>query len=166
MRPPYRNPDGQAALEMLLALPLLLLLAAGLFQTALLFLNDIQFENACGQAAREWADGGLADGKIADAVWDDLGPYQKYFQQGSIQVQSQPIQPKGTVDSIVQACRQGLTDIPVLGQCVQGVLFNYTQGSWRITAKFRSRPLLGLLFPDGIPLTSSVCIIRHPADAL
>jgi len=157
-----RNHDGQAAVEMVLVLPLILLLAAGLFQTALLLIHVNRFDQACGTAARRYASGDLKEDQMADAVWSALGPSQEYFEKGSVHLETPDAKSSADVDS----SRQKLDQEGLFKKVLKGILFNYSKGDWRVTATFRSKPLFGLLFPKGIKLGTEVCVFQYKGEIL
>jgi hypothetical protein len=160
-----RAPNGQAAVEMVVVLPLILLLAAGLFQTGLLLIHANRFDQACGFAARRYAAGDLEENQLADAVWSALGSSQAYFENGSIHLETPDS--KGESSSSANQCSQGMEDSGELKKVLKSnPVFNYSKGDWRITATFRSKPLFGLLFPKGIQLGTEVCVYRYKGGVL
>jgi hypothetical protein len=74
--------------EMLLCLPLLMLFAAAMVQFTILFLAHVQFEHACGQAAREYSAGSISPEQVPDSVWEHLEGYQAFFVKGSLALES------------------------------------------------------------------------------
>ncbi len=148
---------------MVLVLPLLLLMAAGLFQFTYLFLSAIRFEDACGQTAREWAAGTRSTDTLPGGIWGRLGSSQGAFVKGSLRID--PFENEAY--SLAQAAKRKEVAVqtgPVgaLLEKAKGILFDYSAGRWIVTIRFKSRPFFGLLFPEGIPFRTRLAVIRHP----
>jgi hypothetical protein len=151
---------------MVVAIPLILLLAAGLFQTGLLLIHANCFDQACGIAARRYASGDLEENQLADAVWSALGSSQAYFEKGSIHLEA-PDSKDNSSSAYSDKNRKDLEDSGELKKALQSnPVFNYSKGDWRVTATFRSKPLFGLLFPKGIQLGTEVCVYRYKGGFL
>jgi hypothetical protein len=145
---------------MVIALPLLLLLAAGLFQIGLLTLHVIRFDDACGTAARRYVSGEMDEKDLTNAVWSALGPSQPYFEEGSIRLES-PDKTSVAGQDLTDSYRQDIDDVSVFKKYLHNPLLNYSKGDWRITATYRSKPLLGFMFPHGIRLSTEVCVFHY-----
>jgi len=158
-KPARRNFSGQAVVEMVLALPLLLLMAAGIAQFSQLFLARVQFEHACGEAAREYAAGSIASSSFAREVWNNLGPYRSRFDLDSIQVSLDPpvAFPSQSGNSI-----PGLSMFTSAAHVAFGKALDYEKGKWWVTANCRAIPFFGLLFKDGVPFKTQLAVLRHP----
>ncbi len=140
---------------MLIVIPLLMLLAAGLGQLTLLIQEKIKFENACWKAARQFALGQFNSPEMENNVWENLGSDQRYFEKSSINISYQ--QPKTLLGGDLRS-RLGF-----LGSVMKEGLFNYGGADWTITVRYRAIPLLGALFPDGILFQTRLAVLRHPA---
>ncbi len=138
----FRRVRGQALVEAVLALPLLLLLAAGVAQFSQLFLARVQFEHACGEAARRYVAGKVDANHLGDAVWDNLGVYQPLFDRKGVQVAGTRLSPA--------ASSYGLLPVEYGGQ------------RWTVTAVCKATPLFGLLWKGGVPFKTRLAALRHP----
>jgi Flp pilus assembly protein TadG len=145
---------GQAMAEMLLCIPLLMLLAAGMVQFSLLFLSKVHFEYACGETARAFNLGQISSEGFADSVWDQLQPYQKLFDKNSIQISVGESQSVLGGDETAQ--------LSLLSRYVQGSIFNYGGQEWTVTIHCKVTPLFGVLFPNGVPFSTQLAVLRHP----
>lgn len=152
---PLRNSKGQALNEMLIVIPLLLILAASLSQLAILIREKVQFEHACGLAVRQYALGQFPKEEIANALWNNLGAEQKYFDKGSVNISAQ--------DTKTLLGRDFRGQFVFLRTVMKEGLFNYGGGDWTITIRYRSFPLLGVLLPNGILFQTRLSVLRHPA---
>ncbi|HVZ80576.1 MAG TPA: TadE/TadG family type IV pilus assembly protein [bacterium] len=151
----FRRQRGQALHEMLVVIPLLILLAAGLAQLTLVIRAKIAFEDACGKAARIFALGDIRSKDLGPSLWENLGPDQKYFDQGSILVSAR--QPNSLLGGDLQE------DLGFLGMVMKEGLFNYGGADWIVTIRYRGAPVLGPLFPNGILFKAQLAVLRHPA---
>ena len=149
-----KEDKGQAMAEILLCIPLLLLLAAGMTQFGMLFLSKVHFEHACGEAARAYNLGLISSEGFADSLWENLSSYQNCFDKGSIQVSVE-----GTQSILGGDTTQKLGFI---AKYVKGSIFNYGGEQWIITANCKVVPLFGVLFPKGVPFTTQLAVLRHP----
>lgn len=149
-----QNDRGQAMAEMLLCIPLLLLLAAGMAQFGTLFLSKVHFEYACGESARAYNLGLISSDGFADSLWENLQTYQNCFDKNSIQVSV-----KGTQSILGGDATQKLG---FLGKYVKGALFNYEGQEWTVTINCKAVPIFGILFPNGVPFTTQLAVLRHP----
>lgn len=151
----FRDHRGQALNEMLIVIPLLMILATGLSQLTIMVQEKIEFENACGRAARQFALGQFSSSDIGNTVWVDLGPAQKYFEKDSINIYTQ--QPKTLFGGDLQA------KFGFLGGLAKDGLVNYGGADWTIAIRYRAIPLLGALFPNGVLFQTHLAVLRHPA---
>lgn len=149
---------GQAAAEMVLVLPLLLLLGAGLFQTALLLVQSIRFEHACGTAFRRFAAGEFGEDRLADAVWEALGDSRESFEKGSLRVTDAPETGSGEGETARKDVLSEVSSHSEISKCVLG----YGAFHKRLEATYRSRPLFLLLFPGGIRFSTECFVDRYP----
>jgi hypothetical protein len=148
--------------ETVLVLPLLLLLAAGLFQTVALLLASIDFEQACHATARRYAAGELAGPReVPEAVWQALGPTQKRFRRSSIQIADSTGEIVNSLSS--WETNQGGSGLSSFRQVAQKFAPEYEKQTWRVKASFMPPPLFLKLFPRGIPLASELCVYRYLA---
>jgi len=150
--------SGQATSEMLIVVPLLFLLAAGTIQFSLIFLAKIQFEHACGEAARQYAAGLLrTDYAFKSVVWENLKPRQNHFIRGSINISV----------GKTSAYRD-----PLLGgnaqflNAVSKNVLDYDGEKWTVVIRSSPPPFFSLIFPDGIPFASTLAVLRHPARGI
>ncbi len=151
-----RTPQGQALVEMVLVLPLLLLLAAGFFQFTQLFLARIQFEHSCGVVAREWAAGLRGDSTLADGIWASLGPQQHLFQRASLAVE------RGSPRSTVGEAPRNLAGMEKLAVWTKNHVFDYGGSPWTVHIRCLPVPLFSRLFNQGILFTAHLGVLRHP----
>jgi len=144
-------------IEMLIVIPILCMMAAGVAQFAILFQAQSSFEHACGLAARYYAAGELDPNGFAEEVWDDLGSDQKYFTPGSIlavPIPTQSIASSGWLDRL-----------NLLGPLVSKIkqfTVNYTGQKWFVTIHYHSAPFFGLLFPGGLVLKTQLAVLKYP----
>jgi len=163
------TPSGQTLTEMLIAIPLLFLLAAGAVQFAILFQARNAFDKACGEAARQYAANRITDStSLTLVLWQDLGSYQSFFNQGSLALSTHP--PQTTiVDTIVKGADT------FMGTFVGSVSFfcpaaskllppyiNYTGQSWTVTVNCTPPPLVAVIFPNGIQFKSQLTVLKYP----
>jgi Flp pilus assembly protein TadG len=150
--------NGQALIEMLLVIPLLFLLTAGAIQFTMLFQARSAFDKACGEAARQYAANKLKDSSsITNAIWNDMGFYQSYFNKQSLDISTQV--PQATIaDTFFNA-------IDVLGPLaskIKSYLINYAGQSWTITIYCTPPSLITVIFPNGIPFQSQLTVLKYP----
>jgi hypothetical protein len=155
-----KNQEGQALTEMLIVIPLLFLFAAGMIQFSALFLAKTSFEHACGQAARNFAAGNLDSSEFSKNIWDNLGRYQRFFDQGTlivIQGQTSSLVSQDFLNNLDNTSRFG----PYLSK-IKSILLNYTGQKWNVVINYKSPPLFGLIFPTGIPLQTDLAVLKYP----
>ncbi len=152
MRKLLRAQRGQALTEMVLAVPLLFLFVAGLIQFAVLFLSYVQFEHACGEAARTFAAGQIDKNALDSKIIENLGSYKKFFDTHSLEVK--PQSPRGGFAGLLEKIRGTLSIIPFT--------LNYSGVEWWIQIKFLPPFLVQTLFPDGIPFRTTMQVYRFP----
>jgi hypothetical protein len=152
------KPKGQALIETVLVLPLLLLLLAGVIQLTILIQARIAFDKTCGDVAREY-NAGLVSQKneIGPEIWKNLGTYQKYFDQSSLTFTTQTPQPTA-IDSLLHL----LDNLGPWGTAVRAHFTNYGGQTWTININCMPPYTITLLFPHGIPLQTKLTILRYP----
>jgi Flp pilus assembly protein TadG len=151
--------SGQALVETLLVIPLLLLLTAGAIQFALLFQAHSAFEKACGEAARQYAANLLKNpSAITDAVWNDMGSYQSYFKKQSLNISTQA--PQAT---IADTFLNGLGSLGPWAAKAKSYLINYTGQTWTVTINCAPPSLAAVLFPAGIPFQCQLTVLKYPS---
>ncbi len=153
-----QSEKGQALTEMLIVIPLLFLMVAGMTQFSILFLARSAFEQSCGQAARKYAAGRLNNSNsFSDEVWANLENYQSYFRRETLVVVPAPTQ------SLV--ANSFLNNTGFLGPLISKIkssLFNYSGQKWIVTIRYNSIPLFGTLFPAGIPFQTELAVLKYP----
>jgi hypothetical protein len=156
-----KAPSGQALAEMVLATPLLFLMIAGMVQFTLLFLAKVQFEHACGVAARQFASGTVNSGSMQNEIWNNLGGYQIYFEKDSIQlVSGHPSSPIGNFFSRFGRWLSPLTRI--LRNIGVDTPFSYGGFKWQVTARCKTFSFFGILFGRGTTFKTQLAVIRFP----
>jgi hypothetical protein len=148
--------------EMVLAIPLLMLMAAGMFQFTQLFLARVRFDQACGSAARQWAAGQVRGGEcLRTCLWEALGPERILFDRESLDVG------KGRSGSRM-AGFGGEQDGGGLVAPIAGIVrvdpVDYEGVRWTVRVRCRPVPLFSWLFKDGVEFTTRMAVLRHPAD--
>lgn len=151
-----RHSAGQAMAEMVIAIPLLLLLAAGMVQFAILFLSSVQFEHACGEAGRLYAAGIVNKRSLQPRIVEGLGGYRRFFDLDSLQVSTEF--PSSKTASVLQKTHDALTSIPAVQWG-----FDYDGAKWRVSIRCKPPFLFKPLFPEGIPLTTTFQVYRYPS---
>jgi hypothetical protein len=146
------NQKGQTLAEMVMVIPLLCLFAAGILQFSLLFLSYVQFEHACGEAAREYAAHLTDKNAIGTRITTHLGRWGRYFDQNSLKVT--PHNPESALGKTAEITRKILTAIPLT--------MSYSEAEWMITIHFRPPYLFAPLFPNGIPFHTVMQVCRYP----
>ncbi len=150
-----QRPKGQALAEMIISIPLLFLLAAGMIQFTLLFLSYIQFEHACGEAARQYSAGMISKGSLGPQITRELGNYSRFFDIDSLSVAIlSPSSPTGTLDET----RNSMGNIPAVQWG-----FNYDGAKWKVSVQFKSPLFFKLIFPRGVPFSTTLQVYRYPA---
>jgi hypothetical protein len=151
--------DGQAMAEMLLVVPLLFLMAAGLIQFTQLFLARVAFENACGRAMREWCADHAAGVSVEQSIWVTLGEDRRFFIPGSIRVETRMI-----VAHDAALLSIGGNTFQLLTGWVRGLVLDYEGARWTVHARCLPTPLLSRIFRDGIPCTTRLAAMRYPIN--
>lgn len=152
------NPTGQALVEMLLVIPLLFLLTAGAMQFTVLFQARSAFDKACGEAARQYAANQLKDSSaIADAIWNDMGFYQSYFNKQSLNISTQAPQA-----NIADTFFNAIDALGPLAAEIKSFLINYTGQTWVVTIYCMPPSLVAVVFPRGIPFQNQLTVLKYP----
>lgn len=153
--------SGQALAEMVLSIPLLFLMIAGMVQFSLLFLARAQFEHACGEAARQYASGLINNDSLKNEIWDNLGAYQNFFEKNSIQLTSDS--PSSPIDRVASRFGRWLSP---LSQALRNVgvdtPFSYGGFKWQVTAKCKISSFFVLIFGQGVVFKTQLAVIRFP----
>ena len=143
---------GQAIVETLLSIPLLFLFAAGIVQFSILFLSYVQFEHACGEAARQYAAGIVEKTSMEKSILENLGSFRRYFDPQSLTAAIQ--EPRSKAASALVLVRSAAGIIP-------GVL-RYDGAEWIFKIRCRPPFFFALLFPKGILFETTLQIFRYP----
>ena len=151
-----RSSKGQALAEMVVAIPLLLLLAAGMVQFTFLFLSYVQFEHACGEAGRSYAAGFIAKGELKPRIAEGLGNYRRFFDLNTMQVTTEV--PSSKTAAVFEKTRNALAAISVVQWG-----FNYDGAKWKVSVRFKPPLFFKPIFPDGVPFTTTLQVYRYPA---
>jgi Flp pilus assembly protein TadG len=155
------NSSGQALVETLLAIPLLFLLAVGAIQFTILFQARCAFDKACGEAARQYAANLLKDSSsITTAIWNDLGSYQPYFNQQSLNITTQTSQTT-VADTVSNSL--GSLGFPSIISKFKSYVINYSGQSWSVTISCTPPSLVAVIFPSGIQFQSQLSLIKYPS---
>ncbi len=151
---------GQALTEMILVIPLLCLMAAGLIQFSQLFLAQNAFDQACGLAARDFAASEIDDTLFSQDAWENLGPDQKYFIPSSIV--SVPLSGSSSTSNLL------INNLNVLGPLfskLKSVFVNYSGEKRLVTIQFKGPAFFGLIFPTGITFQTQLAVLKYPEVA-
>jgi TadE-like protein len=154
---------GQALVETLVSIPLLLLFAAGALQFGLMFASYVDFEHACGEAARRYAAGSVEKSSLGPVILENLGPFSGFFDPTSLQTVSgpAPVLPtaaRNEVDRQLDSLRSqaaGLS-LPHLFPS-----FLYETASWDIRIRFQPGLLFARLFKDGVLFHTTMEVYRY-----
>jgi len=152
------NLKGQALTEMVLAIPLLFLMTAGMIQFSLFFLAKTTFEHACGQAARNFAAGNLDTDSFSSQIWENLAADQRLFNHSSLVVTQTSAQ------SLI--ANSFLNQTGSLGSFISKIkdsLLNYNGYKWIISIQYNSLPLFGIIFPNGIAVKTELAVLKYPS---
>jgi hypothetical protein len=161
MKNSLKDFKGQAMSEMLLGIPILFLFMAGMVQFTLLFLAKIQFEHACGVAAREYSAGLVDHNHLKNEIWENLGNYQSYFEQNNIRVLAGS--PSSPIDQVMSRLGGFLTPLThVLHGIGVDSPFNYGGYQWEITAHCEITPFFEPLFRQGVNFKTKLAVLRYP----
>jgi Flp pilus assembly protein TadG len=163
------NPSGQALTEMLLVIPLLFLLAAGAVQFTILFQARNAFDQACGETAREYSANQLKDStSITKAIWNNLGLYQSFFREQSLELTTRDSNPTllGTIiksaDKFIGRFVSAVTFFSPYAGSLTPPYINYTGQSWIVTINCTPPSLVAVLFPSGVPLQAQLTVLKYP----
>lgn len=148
--------QGQALAEMVVAIPLLLLLAAGMAQFTILFLSYVQFEHACGEAGRSYAAGIVPKEDLKPRIVEGLGRYRRFFDLDSMQVTTKA--PSSKTAAVLDKTRNALGSIPIVQWAS-----NYDGAKWLVSVRFHPPIFFKFIFPDGVPFTAAFQVYRYPA---
>ena len=155
--------QGQALSEMLVALPLLLLMSAGMVQFGFLFLTYVQFDHACGEAARLYAAGIIDKDSMGPMILDQAGYFRRFLEQDSLRVSAQ--EPRsvgnailGPVSGFVSTLNAVANSLPLSGKAK----FDAKYEGWLWTIDVRCAPpaFFRFLFPNGVPFHSTLQVYR------
>jgi hypothetical protein len=151
-----QRPKGQALSEMIVAIPLLFLLAAGMVQFTFLFLSYVQFEHACGEAARQYAAGVINKESLGPQITRELGTHSRYFDIDSLSV---TVAAPGTSSaSKIEKTRNATENIPMVHWG-----FNYDGAKWKVRVRFKPPFFFKLIFPAGVPFSTTLQVYRYPS---
>jgi Flp pilus assembly protein TadG len=154
----WSKPIGQALVEMLLVIPLLFLLTAGAIQFTMLFQARSAFDKACGEAARQYAANQLKDSfAITNAIWNDMGFYQSYFNKQSLTISTQA--PQATIADIFF---NAIDALGPLASKIKSYLINYAGQTWVVTIYCTPPSLVAVIFPNGIPFQTQLTVLKYP----
>ncbi len=157
----FKRPQekGQALTEMILVIPLLVLMLAGIIQLIILFQARIAFEKTCGDVAREY-DAGLVSNPdaINQDIWDKLGVYQKYFKRDSLTLNTEPPQP-----TLVDSLTQKIDSFGPWAAKLRSYLINYEGQTWTISINCQPPFLPAFVLPNGIGFQTQLTALRYPA---
>jgi hypothetical protein len=146
-----KQPEGQAMTEMIIVIPILSLLMAGIIQFAILFLSYVQFEHACGESARQYAAGMIDENSLNNVIFDNLGHFKIYFDEDSLTVTRQ--EPKSTAGAVLDETMAAIRFIPFVT--------NYEGYEWSINIRCKPPFFARILFPDGLPLHTVMQVYRY-----
>ena len=138
--------------EMLVALPFLCLFVAGIVQFAVIFLCDVRFEHACGEASRQYAAGIIQRDSMAPVIRENLGSFQRHFDLDSLTVSIQ--EPSSTAGEKLDEVRSKLSYIPFT--------LNYDGYEWSVGIRVHPPAFFRLIFPQGLPLHTVMQVFRYP----
>lgn len=147
-----KNNQGQALAEMILTIPVLFLFVAGVTQFAVIFLCYVQFEHACGEAARQYAANTLEKDSLGPAIMENLGSLSSYFDPNSLRIR--PQEPRNTAAQAIQKINETVSLIPFS--------IKYRGCEWSVDIKVRPPFCFTLLFPEGMPLHTVMQVYRYP----
>lgn len=146
-----KKQKGQALVEMFISTSVLFLLAAGIVQFSILFLSRVQFEHSCSEAARQYCAGLIDKNSLPSAIYENLGPFQKYFDSESLTVSVR--QPRATAGALMDKVRSAIHFIPLT--------LNYDGAEWVVEIKCVPPFLLKILFSNGVTFHSVMQAYRY-----
>jgi len=164
---PSKLRTGQAMLETLLALPLILLMAGGIVHFTFLFLAKVQFEHACGEVARKYVAGTLDPERFPEGIFQEFGPFKGLFSTGSITVQvlNEGIDPtpgkERSPEEELSKVRLPRGTHPLLPTPL-----DYGGGLWKAEARVVTPRFFLPLFRNGLVLSTEFSALRHPGRDL
>lgn len=150
--PAFRGRRGQALSEMILSIPLLFLFAAGIFQFGILFLSQVQFEHACGEATRLYAAGLTDKDHLGPRIQENLGAFRSYFDMSTLRVQ--PQRPRSPAAALADNVQSGLSMIPFVSK-IEGC-------EWSVQVQCKPPFLFSIIFPKGVPFHTTLQVHRYP----
>lgn len=146
------NAKGQDVAELALCIPLLFFFAAGLIQFTIIFLSYVQFEHACGEAARQYAAGIVEKNAIEPCLLDNLGYFRRFFDPSSLKAQLQ--KPLSPAANVLENTKRFIGAIPLT--------LNYDGAEWKVVIRCTPPFFFGPLFPKGIPFETTFQVYRYP----
>jgi hypothetical protein len=158
---------GQAMVEALLSLPLILLMAGGIVHFTFLFLAKVQFEHACGEVARKYAAGTLDPERFPEGIFRGLGPFKDLFLSSSITVHDlgKGIDPvPGKKPSPEESLRK--VHPPKSSRRLFPMPLDYGGGLWKAEARITTPRFFLPFFRDGLVLSTEFSVLRHPRGNL
>ena len=154
---------GQAMAEMVVALPLLLLLSAGMVQFGFLFLTYVQFEHACGEAARLYAAGIIDKDSLGPMILDRAGYFGRFLERDSLRVSAQ--EPRsvgnavlGPVSRFLGTLHSIANSLPLSGKAKFKA--EYEGCLWTIDVRCVPPAFFKFIFPNGVPFRSTLQVYR------
>ena len=159
-----KRKKGQALAEMVLSIPVLFIFAAAIFQFALLFLSYVQFEHACGEAAREFAAGLVEKDALGPEIISNLGRFQRFFIQDSLNLSvRQPHSIAVSAVSRVSNIVSRLNNVARSFRSTKNMNFStsYEGFLWNVDIKFKPPAFFRLLFPAGIDFRTTMETYRY-----
>jgi TadE-like protein len=157
------NARGQALVESLLSIPLLLLFAAGALQFGLMFASYVDFEHACGEAARRYAAGSVEKSSLGPVILENLGPFSGFFDSTSLRTVSGPASVLPTaaqnkLDRQLDSLRSQTAGLH-LPHLFPSIL--YETASWDIRIRFQPGLFFAWLFKDGVLFHTTMEVYRY-----
>ena len=149
---PTQRQEGQALSELTLAIPLLFLFAAGIIQFSIVFLSYVQFEHACGEAARQYAAGIGEKDSIAPRVIENLGYFRRYFDSSTLS--ADPQAPQSAASKTLEDIRRFTGILPHT--------LNFAGVEWKIKIRCRPPFFFAVLFPKGLLFETVLQVYRYP----
>lgn len=157
---------GQAMAETLLALPLVLLMAGGTVHFTFLFLAKVQFEHACGEAARKYAAGTLDPKRFPEGIFQGLGPFKGLFPPNSITVHDLDKEDPAPVKKTSPEEDLRKVRLPKDAHPTFPAPLDYGGGLWKVEARVMTPRFFLPLFRDGLVLSTKFSVLRHPHGGL
>ena len=152
--------------EMVLAITITFLMLAGVIQLSILFEARVQFDHACGEAARQYDTRSInTDEEFQTEIWDNLGYFKQFFDKSSIQVTAE--EPTDALSSWMATNQKGLgflDDIFSMAGKAKNLIFNYSGRKWTVTINCNPPVFFALLFPNGVPFQTQLAVLRYPKE--